>query len=137
MWIWLLTSDEGDSQVCKNLFLRRRQEIADDESQGLDGQFLGGVELDGTRGSDDLRGISDRRFCSLGGLYGTSAGSSGSNGWERFFRGEGEAATFDPVPQTLSVIVLEAREHVWEFREGTVMVRPLYITTASPGFCVC
>ena len=62
MWIWLLTSDEGDSQVCKNLFLRRWQEIADDESQGLDGQFLGGVELDGTRGSDDLRGISDRRF---------------------------------------------------------------------------
>jgi len=50
----LLTGDEGNSQICKNLSLRRRQEITHDEPQGLDGQFLGGVELNGTRGSDDL-----------------------------------------------------------------------------------
>jgi len=66
--IRLLTGDEGNSQIRENLFLRRRQEITHDESQGLDRQFLGGVELNGTRGSDDLRKISDYRFRSLGGL---------------------------------------------------------------------
>lgn len=55
MRLRLLTGYEGNSQICKNLFLRRWQEITHDESQGLDRQFLGGVELDGTRGSDDLR----------------------------------------------------------------------------------
>ena len=62
MWIRLLASNEGNSQICKDLFLGGRQEIADDESQGLDRQFLGGVELNGARGSDDLRKISDRCF---------------------------------------------------------------------------
>jgi len=52
---WLLTGNEGNSKVCKNLPLRRRQEIAQDEPQGLGRQFLGGVELNGTRDSDNLR----------------------------------------------------------------------------------
>ena len=64
MWIWLLTSDERNSQIGKYLFLRRRQEITDDESQGLDRQPLGGIELNGARGSEDLRKISDRHFSS-------------------------------------------------------------------------
>ena len=51
----LLTGGEGNSQICKNLSLRRQQEIAQDKSQGLNRQFLGGVELNGTRDGDDLR----------------------------------------------------------------------------------
>ena len=78
--IRLLTGEEGNSEICENLFLRGRQEIAHDEPQGLDRQFLSSVELSGTRGSDDLRKISDRRFRSLGSLHDTSSGSSGSNG---------------------------------------------------------
>jgi len=62
MWIWLLTSDEGNSQIRKDLFLRRRQEITDNESQGLDRQPLDSVELNGARGSEDLRKISYRHF---------------------------------------------------------------------------
>jgi len=62
MRIRFLACDEGDSQVRKNLFLRRRQEIADNESQGLDRQSFGRVELNGARGSEDLSKISDRHF---------------------------------------------------------------------------
>lgn len=76
----LLTGDEGNSQICKDLFLWGRQEITDDESQGLDRQFLGGIELNGTGGSDDLKKISDHRFRPLNGLYDTSSASSGSKG---------------------------------------------------------
>lgn len=64
MWIRFLACDEGDSQIRKNLFLRRRQEVADNESQGLDRQSFGRVELNGARGSEDLSKISDRHFCS-------------------------------------------------------------------------
>lgn len=34
--VWILSGDEGNPQVCKNLFLRGRQKITDDESEGLD-----------------------------------------------------------------------------------------------------
>ena len=53
--LWLLTGDEGNPKVCENLSLRRRQEIAHDEPQGPGRQFLGGVELNGTRDGDNLR----------------------------------------------------------------------------------
>ena len=49
-------------------------------------------------------------FLSFHRLYDTSSGSSGSNGWECFFKGEGIALTSKPVPETLSVIVLEVEE---------------------------
>jgi len=49
-------------------------------------------------------------FRSLYCLYGTSSGSSGSNGWGCFFKGEGMALTSEAVPETLSVIVLEVEE---------------------------
>lgn len=62
MWIRFLARDEGYSQIRKNLFLRRRQQIADNESQGLDRQCLGRVELNGARGSEDLSKISDHHF---------------------------------------------------------------------------
>jgi len=62
MRIRFLACDEGDSQVRKNLFLRRRQEIADNESQGLDRQSFGRVELNSARGSEDLSKISDHHF---------------------------------------------------------------------------
>jgi len=65
MRVRLLAGDDGNSQICKNLFLWRRQKIANDESKGLDRQLSGGVELSGTRGGDDLGKISDRRFCFL------------------------------------------------------------------------
>lgn len=104
-----LTSNEGNSQICKDLFLRRWQEATDDEPQGLDRKFFCGVELNGSRGSDDLGKISDRRFRSLGCLNDTSSGSSGSNGWVRFIKGEGETVAFNAVPETLSAIVLKVK----------------------------
>ena len=103
MRVRFFTSDGRNTQICENLLLRGRQEVTDDESQGLDRQFFCGVELNDSSGSDDLGKISDRRFRSMDGLHDTSSGSSGSKGWVCFiFKCEGESFTFIPAPETLS-----------------------------------
>lgn len=52
------SSDERNSQIRKNLFLWGRQKVTDNEPQGLDRQLFCSVELNGSRGGDDLGEIS-------------------------------------------------------------------------------
>jgi hypothetical protein len=77
------------------------------------------MELDSSSDSDDLEKISDRRFRSLESQKDTSSGSSGSNGWVCFFKGEGEACNFNVEPKTLSAIVLKVPKKSYR----TVQVR--------------
>lgn len=66
MLVRFLARNERNSQICKNMFFRGRQEVTNDEPQGLDREFFCGIELDNSRGGDDLGKISDRHFRSLG-----------------------------------------------------------------------